>query len=89
MSLTRAEAARALGMKDTEVVDVTDIDGGTVVTTHDGVQTLVADDGTVHAYAEPPEEQPEEEVADEPQEQAADVEPARPPRKAAGRKGTS
>jgi hypothetical protein len=85
MSLTRAEAARALGMKDTEVVDVTDIDGGTVVTTHDGVQTLVAEDGTVHAYAE----EPDEEVAAEPQEQADDVEPARPPRKAAARKATS
>jgi hypothetical protein len=89
MSLTRAEAARALGMKDTEVVDVTDIDGGTVVTTHDGVQTLVAEDGTVHAYAEQPDGQPDEEVDAEPQEQADDVEPARPPRKAAARKATS
>ncbi|SCL15073.1 hypothetical protein [Micromonospora inyonensis] len=47
MSLTREQAAQALGMKTREVVDVVRDGDGYVVTTHDGQRTPVARTGEV------------------------------------------
>lgn len=41
------DAARLLGMKASEVLAVADTDDGLVVTTHDGAETLVRNDGSL------------------------------------------
>lgn len=41
------EAARLMGMKRTEVIEVAPVDDGTAVRTHDGQWTLIRDDGTM------------------------------------------
>jgi hypothetical protein len=45
MSLSREDAARTLGMKAREVTHVEETAAGPVVTTHDGVRTLIHPDG--------------------------------------------
>jgi hypothetical protein len=48
MSLSIEEAAQKMGMKPhREVTAVTAVDGGDVVTTHDGSHTFIADDGSM------------------------------------------
>jgi len=64
--LTREEAAIALGMKAREVVDLVAVRGGTVVQTHDGVQTLVTDDGAITPYVRPPLAESAEAVTEDP-----------------------
>ncbi|MEV0805738.1 hypothetical protein [Micromonospora sp. NPDC050200] len=49
MSLTRDEAAQALGMKRREILAVDRVDGGYAITTHDGQRTLVNQRGTIVA----------------------------------------
>ncbi|MEU4594455.1 hypothetical protein [Micromonospora aurantiaca (nom. illeg.)] len=49
MSLTRDEAAQALGMKRREIIAVDRVDGGYAVTTHDGRRTLLDRHGAVVA----------------------------------------
>lgn len=46
MSLTRTDAAHILGMKDREIASLSRHTDGTVVTTHDGTETLVRFDAT-------------------------------------------
>lgn len=48
-----AKVAQTLGMKRSEVIAVTDVDAGTVVTTFDGQRTLIAGDGTLTPYDGP------------------------------------
>lgn len=47
------EAARAMGMKRSEVIDVVPVDEGHAVRTHDWRWTLVRDDGTMRPCEEP------------------------------------
>jgi hypothetical protein len=53
--MDRFEAARVMGMKPSEVVEVEQYAGGVVVTTHDGVKSVLID-GQVLAYVPPPVE---------------------------------
>lgn len=48
--MNKAEAAKAMGMKLREVVDVRKVAGGHAVTTHDGVVTLVTPEGGFLPY---------------------------------------
>lgn len=60
----RAEVARAMGMKPAEVVAVDEVDAGLVVTTHDGVRSLLTEGGGVEPYAPSPVEVAKEELAE-------------------------
>ncbi|MBC6458416.1 hypothetical protein [Actinomadura sp. HBU206391] len=60
----RADVARAMGMKPREIVDAEEADGGLVVTTHDGVKTLLTEDGEVKPYAPSPVEVAKEKLAE-------------------------
>jgi hypothetical protein len=53
MTLSREDAARLLGMKTREVVDLIPVREGTVAVTHDGAQTLIADDRVAGPYLRP------------------------------------
>lgn len=55
--MDRFEAARVMGMKPSEVVEVERHAGGVVVTTHDGVKSVLID-GQVLPYV-PPSVEPE------------------------------
>lgn len=48
--MDRSEAARVMGMKLTEVLEVEETEAGHVVTTHDGIKTLLPDGGTMPPY---------------------------------------
>jgi hypothetical protein len=50
---TRAEAARQLGMKEREITAVEKTADGLVITTHDGVRTLVGTDGGFQVVSTP------------------------------------
>ncbi len=52
MPLSVPDAARLLGMKPSEVVAVDEVDGRTVVTTHDGHQTDVGPVRVIEPEAE-------------------------------------
>lgn len=47
MTHTHEQAARALGMKISEILEVRPAATGSVITTHDGVQNLLTDEGAV------------------------------------------
>ena len=47
------EAARVMGMKRSEVLEVASVDDGHAVRTHDGQWTLVRDDGTLRPAEAP------------------------------------
>ncbi|MGH3978095.1 MAG: hypothetical protein ACRDRZ_03675 [Pseudonocardiaceae bacterium] len=85
-------AARLLGMKHSEIVDVTTVEGGVVITTHDGQRTLATADvvvgpwtGEIPTTAEPP---PDDELPSA--EPPPDDEPAPPERhRRGGKRGGS
>lgn len=63
--MDRFEAARVMGMKPTEVIDLEQTRDGVVVTTHDGIKTLLPElnlDGTwtdITEHVSDPEPEPE------------------------------
>lgn len=87
MSLSKQDAAQLMGMRESEVVSVKAAPGGHIVTTHDGFQTLLTDDGgfVFGADAITDHYAPQEEAADVEAESAA---PSAPAKKAAPKKAT-
>lgn len=73
----KEQAARVLGMKTREIVDVQDHGHYAVVTTHDGARSLVYEDGTVEPHTPQAEAalQSLQHVAAQADEQDADGEP--------------
>lgn len=79
---TRAAAAQLLGMKPTEIVAVGRIDGGAVVTTHDGQASLIRDDGTIASPWDGPMPEPEDtDQVGSAAVQLVDLDPAGPVRR--------
>lgn len=60
----RADVAQQMGMKSREIVAAREVDGGLAVTTHDGVTSLLTEDGKVQEYAPPPLEVAKQELAE-------------------------
>lgn len=58
--MDRVEAARVMGMKLTEVVDLEETADGVVVTTHDGIKTLLPGPKRVEVANDQDEPEPEQ-----------------------------